>query len=287
MEVRIVKQVANQCAIAIRQARLYQEAQMQVVKLEQLNQLKDDFLNTVSHELRTPPVTSMRMAIQMLGVSLNQHQDLAVELKKPAKKQSRIARYYQILQQECDREIRLIDDLLSLQRLEESWGNWECHCICLQSVLLQIIATFEERARERRQILTLDIASNLADFSTDLAAFERIISELVDNAHKYTPEGHSIRLSVTGTSEILEIVVTNTGVEIPATSIDRIFDKFYRVPSADPWKQGGTGLGLALVKRLIEHLQGTISVRSDKNSTEFKVNLPIAIPQKQICPSLS
>ena len=286
MEVRIVKQVATQCAIAIRQARLYKEAQLQVVKLEQLNQLKDDFLDTVSHELRTP-ITTMRMAIQMLGVALNQYLDLATDLKKPAAEQSRTARYYQILQQECDLEIRLIDDLLSLQRLEAEEETWDLERINLQSVLPQIVATFEERMRSCQQTFTMDVANDLPDISTDLAAFERILSELVHNAHKYTPQGHAIHLSASGTVDTLEIAITNTGVEIPAPAIDRVFDKFYRVPSADPWKQRGTGLGLALVKRLVERLQGTISVRSASNSTEFRVNLPFAQPSQTGMPVAS
>ncbi|MEM9138116.1 MAG: GAF domain-containing protein, partial [Cyanobacteria bacterium P01_F01_bin.42] len=110
-EIRLVQQVANQCAIAIRQARLYQESQSQVRELEQVNNLKDDFLSTVSHELRTP-VTSMRVALQLLGVSLTQELDLEAELTKPDAEQGRIARYYRILKEECEREISLINDLL-------------------------------------------------------------------------------------------------------------------------------------------------------------------------------
>ena len=79
IDIRLVEQVTNQCAIAIRQARLYQESQSQVRELERVNTLKDDFLSTVSHELRTP-VTSMRVALQLLGVTLNQEYNLEEEL---------------------------------------------------------------------------------------------------------------------------------------------------------------------------------------------------------------
>ena len=117
IEIRLVQQVANQCAIAIRQARLYQAAQSQVAELERLNTLKDDFLSTVSHELRTP-VTSMKVALQLLGITLNQEFSLDEELRKPRTEQDRLARYFQILQEECEREITLINDLLDLQRLD-------------------------------------------------------------------------------------------------------------------------------------------------------------------------
>ncbi|MEM9164350.1 MAG: histidine kinase dimerization/phospho-acceptor domain-containing protein, partial [Cyanobacteria bacterium P01_F01_bin.4] len=129
-DIRLVQQVANQCAIAIRQARLYQESQSQVRELERVNTLKDDFLSTVSHELRTP-VTSMRVALQLLGVTLAQEMDLDAELKKPDLEQKRVARYYRILKEECEREISLINDLLDLQRLDV--GN---HPIASQPIKL-------------------------------------------------------------------------------------------------------------------------------------------------------
>ncbi|MGK7912001.1 MAG: GAF domain-containing protein [Synechococcus sp.] len=277
LEVRIVKQVATQCAIAIRQARLYQAAQTQVEKLQQLNQLKDDFLNTVSHELRTP-VTSMRMAIQMLGVCLSGQLDWATEQDKPITEQSRIARYYQVLKEECEREIRLVDDLLNLQRLEGERDEWDFDRIHLPSVLSQLITPYEQLARDRQQIFQPPELDHLPDMVVDLAAFDRIVTELLTNAHKYTPEGHRIRFRVDATDDTLCLMVSNTGVEIPSNAIGKIFDKFYRVPGTDPWKQGGTGLGLALVSRLVERLQGHISVRSANHQTVFTVTLPLMQP---------
>ena len=279
LEVRIVKQVATQCAIAIRQARLYQAAQTQVDKLQQLNQLKDDFLNTISHELRTP-VTSMRMAIQMLGVCLSQQLNWTAEQDKPIAERSRIAQYYQVLKEECDREIRLVNDLLNLQRLDGELDEWDFDQIHLPSVIAQLVAPYEHRAHDRRQIFQLPELEHLPDMVVDLAAFDRIVTELLTNAHKYTPEGHRIQLRVNATADTLCLIVSNTGVEIPSESIGKVFDKFYRVPGADPWKQGGTGLGLALVKRLVERLHGHISVRSANKQTVFTVTLPLTQPTR-------
>ncbi|MEO0939960.1 MAG: GAF domain-containing protein [Cyanobacteria bacterium J06642_12] len=272
LEVRIVKQVATQCAIGIRQARLYQAAQTQVEKLQQLNQLKDDFLNTVSHELRTP-VTSMRMAIQMLGVCLNEQ--LETDSDRPIAEQTRIARYYQVLKEECDREIRLVDDLLSLQTLEGAQDEWDFDRIHLPSVLSQLMVPYEQRTRDRQQVFQIPELDHLPDMVVDLAAFDRIVTELLTNAHKFTPAGHRIQLRANATDDTLCMTVSNTGIEIPSDASGKIFDKFYRVPGADLWKQGGTGLGLALVKRLVERLQGHISMRSDRNQTAFIVTLPL------------
>jgi signal transduction histidine kinase len=105
----LVKQVCNQCAIAIRQARLYEAAQIQVQELDRLNRLKDDFLSTVSHELRTP-MSNIKMATYMLGISLS-------KLGALEKDQS-TQRYFKILNDECQRETLLIDNLLDLSRLD-------------------------------------------------------------------------------------------------------------------------------------------------------------------------
>jgi GAF domain-containing protein len=115
LEIRLVQQVANQCVIAIRQARLYQASQSQVHELERLSQLKDDFLSTVSHELRTP-LSNIRLAIQMLERSLPPDKvDLA---QADGNATSKCRTYLKILHDECEREISLISDLLELQHLE-------------------------------------------------------------------------------------------------------------------------------------------------------------------------
>jgi PAS domain S-box-containing protein len=277
IEIRLVQQVANQCAIAIRQARLYQAAQTQVEELERLNTLKDDFLSTVSHELRTP-VTSMKVALQLLGVTLNQELDLSADQGKPKAEQSRISRYFHILQEECEREISLINDLLDLQRLDVGNHPLQTEPIRLEQWLSTWTNSFITRAKSRNQVLELKTAPTLPVMYTDLASLERVLAELLNNACKYTPPGERITLQVVpctqGGHHQVQLALTNTGVTIPPDEQARIFDKFYRVPSADPWKQGGTGLGLALVKKLVHYLGGDIAVTSDDRSTCFTVTLP-------------
>jgi signal transduction histidine kinase len=286
LEIRLVQQVANQCAIAIRQARLYQAAQSQVEELERLNHLKDDFLSTVSHELRTP-VTSMRVALQLLGVTLSQEFDLSAEMQKPKTEQNRISRYYQILQEECEREISLINDLLDLQRLDVGSHPIHPEAVTLADWLPNLVGGFFARTKTRQQQLELELEADLPMLNTDLASLERVLAELLNNACKYTPPGHSILLAVTATTapnmaktQSISFQITNTGIEIPSTELPRIFDKFYRVPSADPWKQGGTGLGLALVQKLVMYLGGEITVESQQQKTTFTVQLPAQLQLK-------
>ena len=276
-EIRLVQQVANQCAIAIRQARLYQESQAQVRELERLNHLKDDFLSTVSHELRTP-VTSMRVALQLLGVTLNQEFDLSSELQKPKTSQNRLARYYQVLTEECEREISLINDLLDLQRLDGGNHPINPQRIDIASWLKGVANSFQERAQSRTQTLTIALPDSLPHVVSDQASLERVFAELLNNACKYTPPGETISVTAAATrAEHIEITVANTGVEIPSRELPRIFDKFYRVPSADPWKQGGTGLGLALVQKLLWHIGGAIEATSRDKKTSFTVELPLVL----------
>jgi signal transduction histidine kinase len=265
LEIRLVQQVANQCAIAIRQARLYQTAQSQVQELQQLHTLKDDFLSTVSHELRTP-VTNMRMAIQMLEISLKQPPSTRTTDKNE--------RYLKILRDECDREANLINDLLDLQRLISGPQP-----LCLETIdvfawLPELLHSFEDRAQAHQKRLSLELTPNLPLLVSDRVVLTHILAELLNNACKYTPAHGDILLQVTAESDRMEFQITNTGVEITASELAHIFDKFYRIPSADPWKQGGTGLGLALVQKRVEHLGGTITVASSSGKTQFTVIVP-------------
>ncbi|HEY9780290.1 MAG TPA: ATP-binding protein [Leptolyngbyaceae cyanobacterium] len=261
LELRLVQQVAASCAIALRQARLYTAATAQVKELEKLNALKDDFLSTVSHELRTP-LSNMKMAISML--------------KNPASVE-RQQRYLQILQTECKREIELINDLLDLQRLEvTSYSNLQLlEAIDLQQILPSVIEPFQIRARQHEQTLTINWDSDLRLLICDRPNLERILAELLNNACKYTQAGGEIVLSICYKStEAVTVFTISNSTEIPTDFLPRIFDKFYRVPNTDRWKQSGTGLGLALVQKLVECLRGTISVESKSGWTTFTVVLP-------------
>jgi signal transduction histidine kinase len=309
-DIRLVQQVANQCAIAIRQARLYQTAQRQVRELERLNSLKDDFLSTVSHELRTP-IATIKMAAEMLEVVMSRS-----GLLSPATRQRypEIDRYLRVLHDECRREIHLINDILDLSRLEiaDSKPALDLSTQSLQQWLPQIAAPFHERMSNQQQCLQLEIATDLPPLTTDFSYLERILVELLNNACKYTPQGERIALSAhwlnpatvlhdsstfalrslpavpapypdaapSGADRLpasLQIAVSNTGVEISQAECDRIFEKFYRIPQNDPWRHGGTGLGLALVKQLVQQLQGTIQVHSADQQTQFLLCLPMAI----------
>ncbi|MDX2216678.1 MAG: response regulator [Oculatellaceae cyanobacterium bins.114] len=277
LEIRLVQQVANQCAIAIRQARLYQEAQNQLQTLEHLNRLKDDFLSTVSHELRTP-LTSMRLSIQLLERLIRESN--AFEGLHPAltRRLAKSETYVKILQIECEREIGLVNDLLDLQRLETNQVSLNLVAIDLTTWLPQVIKELDIQVQNRQQTLHINLTDPLPSLQSDPTYLKRILFELINNAHKHSPEGASITVAATVENTQLRLSITNTGVEIPLHERERIFDKFYRAMGNDPWKQGGTGLGLSLVKRLVKRLGGTVEVTGEMGQTCFIVELPLSAP---------
>lgn len=322
LEIRLVQQVASQCAIALRQSRLYQAAQAQVQELERLNRLKDDFLSTVSHELRTP-MSSIKMATQMLEVLLfeNAAHNATVTARSPdhwgasaaestnlstSLDLQKIQRYFYILQDECDREIRLINDLLDLSRLDAGTEPLMLMTVDPTIWIPHIAEPFAGLAHRQQQQLEFCLPDDLPMLTTDLSDLERVFTELLNNACKYSPAGERIIISATAATTAptslspkknkpaeahypfpsrqvhgpwLLLNVTNTGVEIPEREQELIFENFYRIPNNDPWKHGGTGLGLALVKKLLHRLSGKIYVESRSNQTTFTIQLPFQISE--------
>lgn len=259
-EMQLIQQVANQCAIGLRQARLFRAAQEQVQALERLNRLKDDFISTVSHELRTP-LASMKMALHMLQVA-------------PAREKQ--AQYLSIAQRECQREIELINDLLDLQRLEAGAYALNLQTLTWEALLGDLLLAIGERARTKGQTFQANVPLE-SSITTDPLLLGRILRELLHNAVKYTPGQGSIRLEVRVEANRTRIQVRNSQ-EIPAEELTRIFERFYRIPSHDPWKEGGTGLGLALAKQMVDQLRGSIEVNSSAGWTTFTLHLP-PLPQ--------
>ena len=287
-EIDLLQQLATQLAIAIQQAQLYQQVQtlntdlerqvkertaeleQKVKELQQLNILKDDFLSTVSHELRTP-LSNMKMAIHMLKVF-------------PVSEKGQ--KYLNILDTECKREIELITDLLDLQRLEAGTESIPLDTIDLTTWLPTIMEPFKSRVKKRQQTLKTKYPKQLPKIRSNNNSVGRILAELLNNACKYTEDGGEIKFSIEcnqkknsqkSLSEMpapIKFIVSNPS-EIPASELPKIFDRFYRVPNADPWKQGGTGLGLALLKELVAQLHGNVLVTSTNGWTTFTVELPV------------
>ncbi|MFP4692792.1 MAG: ATP-binding protein [Halothece sp.] len=258
------------------QAKLYETSRHQVEQLQELNQLKDDFLATISHELNTPLAT-MKMAIQML-----QRSDLPPERQRV---------YLNILDQEWQRENNLIKDLLTLQKIDNEELSLQVQLINLKEVL----STLGEEMKTKWQKKRLEFVLNdersweeddLVRLYSDPEIVRRIFRELITNAAKYCKEQTTVEVTISKPDEDwVKISVSNIGYGIaPAEQNYYIFERFRRGRGATQRAIPGTGLGLALVKSLLNHLHGTIDLESKYNAdgvgkTTFSVMLPKSLSE--------
>ncbi len=262
------------------QAKLYEKTRQQIDQLQQLNQLKEEFMSSMSHELRTP-LTTMSLAIRML--------------RQPALPVERRDKYLEILEQQCNQEIDLINDLLSLQRLESNQAHIQPQKIDLMLLIRELAESFEQKWADKR--LTLSIEGSVRSpsvgqtqslmLNTDPDSLNRILLELLTNAGKYSDPDTTVHLQVThqvqpSVNQVV-LTLTNSGPGISPADLSHIFDKFRRGQGVTQKAVQGTGLGLALVKCLVEHLNGTIDVKSSpsENSQTSLTSFTLTLPQFQ------
>ncbi len=265
-DLRIMVSLAQFTALALYQMQMHHQAETATAEeslarqsAEAAIRLRDEFVATVSHELRTP-LANMKVAIRMLTLTAGgtQHE-----------------RYLRILETECDREVKLVNNLLDLQRLEAGIEPLPPSSVLLSEWILPIIEPFQERMKNRQQALKLCVPDELPLLMIDTVKLERIITELLNNACKYTPVEGMIQFSVSLTPNLLEFSMSNTGIEIPAADLPKIFDKFHRVTKGAQ-KEQGTGLGLALVQKLVDSMEGKVLAKSQHQTTTFTIVLPRA-----------
>ncbi len=259
-----------------------------------LERLKDDFLNTVSHELRTP-LAHIKMGLRLLEVFFQKHISLDPALAPDSRTQ--VMRYLSMMNEACDAEISLINDLLALQHLAAGTHPVLPITITLQDWIPQLVEVIQPQTRVAPERIQIDVPSGLPNVHTDLFMLGRILTELLTNAGKFSPPHTPITISVQTTSVqttsaqatsaqtttddfqgasqgAIQIRVSNLAPEIPSHQLSRIFDTFYRIPSVDPWSHSGMGLGLALVKAMTQYLGGAIWAESRLGQTIVVLNLP-------------
>ncbi|MEN9220508.1 MAG: HAMP domain-containing sensor histidine kinase, partial [Thermostichales cyanobacterium GMQP_bins_62] len=222
-----------------------------------LNRLKDEFVATLSHELRTPLAT-VQMALKMIPQARDEQQR---------------QRYYQTALAACEKETRLINDLLDFQTLE--LGNYQptWQTIDLQKWIEPLLQVFQSRAQQANLTFQTNMDASLHPLRVDAYLLKRILEELLTNACTYTQRGGQITLTLTSQPGHALIQVENTAT-IPPEDLPNLFTKFQRLTSEDPWQYGGTGLGLALVKKMSDVLRARIEVNSQDNCTRFQLLLP-------------
>ena len=255
------------------QAKLSDKMRQQIEQLRQLNELKDDFLSSMSHELKTP-LTSMKMAIKMLRQP---------QLPEPLRE-----KYLNILEQEWNREYSLIRDLLNLQKVESGELTVHPQELNLNQIVGELAHSFNQKWQPDKGLnLETDFSDSSLTLYSDPESLQNIFRELLLNAGKYSDVDTKIHLAITrqvsAKSNQITITISNYGAGISTEELPHIFDKFRRGKGVTDRAVAGTGLGLALVKYLVEHLNGTIDVKSEPTdeSTVFLTTFTVKLPQLQ------
>lgn len=232
-----------------------------VTELRTLEQIRTEFVANVSHELRTPLTSIKGFAETLLDGA-----DSDPEVRR---------RFLNIIWEETQRLHRLIDDLLSLSKVENVVQVEEA-CVSFEGVLAKTVEVLKPHALLKEITLQLEVPPNLPEVGISEDLLGQVLINLLDNAIKYSGPGGRVTLAAEVQETGLQVRVSDNGLGIPAESLARIFERFYRVDKARSRQVGGTGLGLSIVKHILERQGQRIWVKSElgKGST-FGFTLPI------------
>jgi len=233
----------------------------------------EDFISTVSHELRTP-LTSIRGFSQTMLSSWDKLDD---ESKK---------KFIKIIEEQSNRLIHLVENMLSVTKLQSENNTFVYNELNINYPIEQIISIVKNQYPSRE--FEYNCSKNLPDIFVDKDKFQQIMTNLIENSAKYSPENSLIKISASIENNNISIKITNTGIGIAEKDYQTIFTKFSRIDNPLTRKVQGSGLGLYITKNLTEKMGGQISVKSvpisDKpelSSITFTVLLPIKTIEEQ------
>jgi two-component system phosphate regulon sensor histidine kinase PhoR len=241
--------------------------------LRKLETMRQDFVANVSHELKTPLAAIQAMVETLLDGALQDP--------------NHNVRFLERIRENAERLHRLVQDLLTLGRIESNYAEMELAPVDLNDAMEHCVGRHADRANSKELQLTYEGTAEPLLAVADEDALAEILDNLVDNAIKYTPNGGKITLRSTLESDETIVQVIDTGVGIPEKDLPRVFERFYRVDKARSRELGGTGLGLSIVKHLVQALGGTVTASSQTGQgSVFSVRLPAAKPQGEVLRTL-
>lgn len=245
-DLRALGLFAEHAAIAIRNASVFEKERKAVTRLEEIDQMKSEFIATVSHELRTPLTSIIGSAktVRRRGIELEQSQR---------------DEFLEMIEKQGERLLRMVEEILSASRIESGVPIQRRQEMDLRAVAADVIRSFETGVAQNH--FELRAPSPMMAFG-DPMAMEQILTNLIENAVKYSPERSRIVVELADEPGAVEIKVMDEGKGISAEDLPSIFDRFKQLDQSSTRKTGGVGLGLYLVKRLVEAQMGTISVKS-------------------------
>ncbi len=235
----------------------------------EVERLRNEFFSMVSHELRTP-LTSIKGYVDLL-------QSGATGEVSPEQRE-----FLDIIKTNTDRLVKLINDLLDLSRIDA--GRLDLHLQAVDITLLarQVVNTLRPLINDKQQHVTLDLAPNTPPVWADNDRVVQILTNLISNAHKYTPSGGTIAITIRPVNDHVRVDVQDNGIGISPEDQPHLFSRFFRAKNRVTQQSPGTGLGLAITRSLVEMQGGEIFVTSTPNQgSTFSFTLPIE-PQIQI-----
>lgn len=257
-DVELLSVLASQAALAIDNARLFQETQDAYRRLAELDHLKSEFISIAAHELRAP----LAVLLAYAGI-----------LETEASGEMR-----EYLAQVVDSAMQLksiIDEMVSLQRIDSSQAQVKLTSVDVAQVVDAILGELGPLGDRKKLDITIDLPSDLGPVRADDQVLRLILSNLLSNAIKFTPEQGAVRISARVEEQSVIIAVSDTGIGIPKEELERIFDRFYQVEDSLRREHGGIGLGLAIAREMADLIDGRVWVESEvEHGSTFYVSLP-------------
>jgi signal transduction histidine kinase len=226
---------------------------LQIRRYEQLSRLREDFVSSVSHELRTP-LTQIRMLGELLSED---------KLRSGPER----ARALQIIRREAQRLTQLVENILQFSRIRAAPpGSTELRAVDLDDAVREVLASFQPMAESAGATVRTDAAHGLA-VRGQRDGVRRILMNLLDNAIKYGPSGQTVQLRAAAENGTVRLVVEDQGPGVPEADRQRIWDPYWRLPRDVDGQHPGSGMGLAVVRSLVEQYGGTAWVEAAASAT--------------------
>ncbi len=230
-------------------------------QLRRVETTRREFVANVSHELRTP-LASVRASAETL-------QDGAMEDPEAARQ------FLGRISHNAERMSALVQDLLDLSRLESGEVQLNLAPVDLRGAIAEVVETYGEQARAKGVSLTMDDASAVVEATADEGRLQQVLSNLVENAVKFTPSGGEVHVDLEHKGRWLEVRVADRGIGVAPEDMPHVFERFYKAGRSQ--NQGGTGLGLAIAKHIVQSHGGRIWVsRREEGGSTFAFTIPAA-----------
>ena len=262
--------LADQIGLAVDRIRTRAEletARRQVeesaLALRRVDEAKSDLISIVSHELRTP-LTAIKAYTETLLDNLESPSFTMQE------------KFLRIVNEECDRLSRIVNDVLDLSRMESGRRRLKVEPVQLERLIQEVLPMLQPELAQKRLRLSLDLEPGLPELEADPDLLKQVLVNLIANAAKFTRPDTDVALHASRTGERITVAVEDRGMGIPPDKLGRVFERFYRIEEGGSERVGGTGLGLAIVKSVVELHGGAVRVESVVGEgSRFVLDLPL------------